>query len=68
MPLSPAQREYVITTAVDLLRHPRRERLIQILEQRLEHGDYSDEEERDLDRMAHALASAIDRQLAREDP
>lgn len=63
MPLSAAHREYVIATAVDLLRHRQRERVIAILAERLAHGDYPDPVEADLDRIALAIARAVDEQL-----
>lgn len=65
MSLSPEDREQVIDAAVDLLRHHKRERLLKILEDRLERDDYprERERERDLDRVALALARAIDEQL-----
>jgi len=64
MPLTPQEREQVLTTALELLRHRRRDRLLQILADRLAAGDYPDERERDLDEIAHALARAVDEQLA----
>ena len=60
MPLNAEDREYVISTVVDLLRHRNRQRLLRILEQRLRRGDYPDAHEEDLDRVAHALAQTID--------
>jgi hypothetical protein len=60
MQLSDAQRERVIATAVDLLRHRDRERLLRILKQRTDNlEEYPDEEERALDRVAYALARVI---------
>jgi len=66
MDLSDADREYVVTTVVDLLRHHKRERLLRILERRLELGDYPDAHEADLDRIAHAVARVIDEKLGQE--
>jgi hypothetical protein len=65
VPLTRDQRERVIEKAVDILRHRRRDRLLAILEERLARGDYpaDQEEERDLDRIAWAIARAVDEQL-----
>ena len=63
MPLSSADREHVVETVLDLLRHRDRKRLLKILEQRLADGDYPDAGEQELDRIACALARAIDAQL-----
>ena len=65
MGLTREQRERVIEKAVDLLRHRRRDRLLAILEERIARGDYPEgqEEERDLDRIARAIARAVDEQL-----
>ena len=57
MPLCPEHREHVLRTAVELLRHPRRPRLLKILADRLEH------EERQLDRIIFALARTVDEEL-----
>lgn len=63
--LSKEQRQYVIATAVDLLRHRSRKRVLQVLEQRLAEGDYpeAENEEQDLDRIALAIARTIDEKL-----
>ncbi len=69
VPLTRDQRERVIQKAVDLLRHRRRDRLLAILEERIARGDYppDQEEERDLDRVARAIARAVDEQLGRDE-
>ena len=64
MPLTLQEREQVLSTALELLRHKRRDRLLQILADRLAAGDYPDDRERDLDEIAYALARAVDEQLA----
>jgi hypothetical protein len=68
VPLTDKQREYVINTAVDLLRHHRCARLLEILGKRISEGDYPEglEGERDLDRVAHAIARAMERELGGE--
>jgi len=66
MPLDAEDREYVISTALDLLRHRKRRRLVQLLGERLARGDYTDPREQDLDRIAHALAEAVDREFGEE--
>ena len=63
MPLTPQEREQVLATALELLRHKQRDRLLQILADRLAAGDYPDDRERDLDEIACALARAVDEQL-----
>ena len=63
MPLSDDEREYVIATAVEILRHHKRDRLLEILADRLAAGDYPDDDERDLDHIAHTIASTIHAQL-----
>jgi hypothetical protein len=66
--LSNDQRRYVIESAVDLLRHHRRGRVLEILEQRIAREDYPQglEEERDLDRIALAIARAVERELGED--
>ncbi len=64
MPLSPEHREHVLRTTVEILRHPRRRKLLQIVEQRIAHDDYADEQERELDRVIFALARSVDVELA----
>jgi hypothetical protein len=66
VPLSDADRATVVDAAVDLLRHRDRRRLMKILEDRIRQGDYPGEHEQDLDRVALALARAIDAQLGDE--
>jgi hypothetical protein len=64
MALRPDEREHVISTAVDLLRHKRRDKLMALLEERIDRGDYppgSSEEK--LDRIALTIARTIDEQL-----
>lgn len=68
MPLAPADRAYVLRTAADMLVHRDRERLLAILAERIAAGDYPDEHERDLDRIAHALARAVAEQLGGDEP
>jgi len=63
MALDPADREYVVSSVVDVLRHRRRDRLLRILKDRLARGDYDSEKERDLDRIVLSLAQAVDEQL-----
>ncbi len=63
MPLDPEDREYVVSSVVDILRHRKREKLLEILRERLEHSDYDDAVEKDLDQVVLALARAIDEQL-----
>lgn len=63
MSLDPEDREYVVSSAVDILRHRKRERLLQILKDRLAQDDYDDEKERELDRVVLSLALAVDEQL-----
>ena len=64
MPLTLQEREQVLSTALELLRHKRRDRVLQILADRLAAGDYPDDQERDLDEIAYALARAVDEHLA----
>ena len=68
MALSVEDREYVLASAVDILRHRKRDRLLEILRQRLEAGDYLDERERRLDEIVLALATAIDEKLCEQGP
>ena len=63
MPIDPKDREYVISSVVDILRHRKRERLVSILEERLSSGDYDDDKERDLDQVVLALAKVVNEQL-----
>ena len=63
MPLTPAEREYVVATACDLLRHQSPDRVLAVLSDRLERNDYPDDEERDLDEIALAVARAIREEL-----
>jgi hypothetical protein len=63
MSLDPEDREYVVSSAVDILRHRKRERLLQILKDRLAQDDYDDEKERELDQVVLSLALAVDEQL-----
>jgi len=63
MSLSPDEREHVIRIAVDVLRHKKRERLLEILRDRLEREDYPDTREQSLDEIAYALARAVDERL-----
>jgi hypothetical protein len=64
--LTSEEREYVIMAAVDLLRHHRRHQVMEVLRRRIELGDYpaGAEGEQDLDRLAYAIARAVDEQLA----
>lgn len=66
MALSAEDKEYVLASAVDILRHRKRERLIVILRDRLEAGDYPDERERKLDEIVLALTTAIDEKLCEQ--
>ncbi|MFW5739331.1 MAG: hypothetical protein ACOC1F_03080 [Myxococcota bacterium] len=63
MPLSVEQREHVLQTTVEILRHPRRDKLLRIVQDRIENDDYPDEGERELDRVIFALARALDEDL-----
>ena len=66
MPLDRSQREYVISSVVDILRHRHRSKLLGILESRLRDDDYDQAdatEERELDRVVLALAKSIDEEL-----
>ncbi len=63
MALSSSDREYVINQAVDLLRHKKRSKLLQILSERLAQGDYPDGKEQDLDEIVRALCAAIGERL-----
>ena len=53
--------------AVELLRHRKRKRLLEILRDRLDRGDYPDEHEQSLDEIAYALARAVDERLEGSD-
>jgi hypothetical protein len=64
MALDEDDRQYVLDAAVDILRHRQRARLLAILRDRLEAGDYPDERERRLDEIVLALACAIDEKLS----
>lgn len=66
MPLRPDDREHILRTAVEILRHPKRERLLRIVADRIENDDYLDEHERELDRVIFALSRTIDEELAAE--
>lgn len=63
MPLDREDREYVVSSVVDILRHRKRDKLLEILRERLQMGDYEDGEEQELDQVVLALARAIDEQL-----
>ena len=63
MSLTPEEREVVIETAVQILKHRKRERLAAILAQRIENGDYPCDEERQLDQIALAIARAVEEEL-----
>lgn len=67
MPLGEEEREYVVRTVVELLRHRKRKRLLEILRDRLDRGDYPDEHEQSLDEIAYALARAVDERLEGSD-
>ncbi|MCA9692367.1 MAG: hypothetical protein KC636_22400 [Myxococcales bacterium] len=56
-------RAHVVKHAAQLLRHPHRGRLIEILAARLVDDDYPDARERRLDAITLAIARAIDEQL-----
>jgi len=64
MTLDQDDREYVLGAAVDILKHRQRARLLAILRDRLEAGDYADERERRLDEIVLAIACAIDEKLS----
>lgn len=68
MALSRQEREYVVQTAVDLLRHRSPERVIAIVEQRLRDDDYDAPAERELDEVALAIARAIRAELRETTP
>ncbi|MBW2524401.1 MAG: hypothetical protein JRI23_09510 [Deltaproteobacteria bacterium] len=63
MALSAEEREYIVRTAVDLLRHRSPERVLTILADRLAQDDYDSPAERELDEVALAIARAIHREL-----
>ncbi len=63
MALQPDDREHVISSVVDILKHHHRDRLLRILEDRLEAGDYDELAERDIDRVVLALARAVESDL-----
>ncbi len=63
MSLDPEDREYVVSSAVDILRHRQRGRLIRILRERLNRGDYDDDRERELDRIVLSLTQTLDEKL-----
>jgi hypothetical protein len=67
MPLDNKDREYIVSSAVDILRHRRRDRLLTILEERMSHGDYDELHEEDLDRVVLALVKAVDDELGPTD-
>lgn len=63
MTLDPDEREYVVSSVVDILRHRKRERLLQILRKRLALGDYDAPQEKDLDQAVLALAQSVAERL-----
>lgn len=63
MALETDERAYIVDTAVDILRHRKRRRLLDILGERLRKDDYDDPKERGLDEVAYAVAKAIDDDL-----
>ena len=68
MPLSPEEREYIVETAVELLRHRSPDRVLGILAERLERDDYPNELERELDEVAYSIARAIHSELEEPAP
>ncbi len=66
MGLTVEDRKHVVKHAAQLLKHRHRERLFDILADRLAHDDYPDERERRLDEITFAVARAIDEQLMTE--
>jgi hypothetical protein len=63
MPLTSEQREYILSTAVEILRHPKRDKLLRIVEDRIRRDDYPDDHERELDRVVFALSQTISVEL-----
>ncbi|HNT00359.1 MAG TPA: hypothetical protein PLJ27_23490 [Polyangiaceae bacterium] len=66
MALTAEDREYVIQAAVEILRHPNRDRLLRIVVDRLEADRYQNEHERELDRVVYALSRTIHDDLSTE--
>lgn len=64
MALTSAEREHVVSTAVDILSHPKRDKLLDILRRRIALGDYPDGDELGLDEIAYAVARTINDELA----
>jgi hypothetical protein len=62
-PLGSEQREQIIREAVEILRDRKAPKLLAILEQRLDHGDYPDPEEASLDAITAAIVRAVREQL-----
>lgn len=64
MPISAEDREHVLASAVEILRHPQREKLLRIISDRIQHDAYDDEHERELDRIVFAIARSIGDELS----
>ena len=64
MTLSGADRAYIVETAHDLIAHPKRDQVLQILADRVDQGDgYADVHERELDRVVLVVARTIESAL-----
>ncbi len=59
------EREQAIRTAVRILGHPERDRLLVVLAQRIRSNEYANARERETDRMAFAIARSVIAQLSR---
>lgn len=59
------EKEQAIRTAVRILGHPERERLLAVLARRIRTNAYSNQRERETDRMAFAIARSVVDQLKR---
>jgi len=63
---TPQERERVVTRALDVLSHPQRAKLPAILRRRIDHGDYPDDDEQNLDEITYAVARVIYDELGDE--
>ena len=59
------EHELAIRTAVSILSHPERDRLLDVLARRLRSNAYANERERETDRIAFAIARSVLDQLQR---
>ena len=58
------ERELAIRTAVRILGHPERDRLLNVLARRIRSNSYNDDRERETDRITFAIARSVVDQLA----